>query len=126
MLGFQAVFGQRGEGERRQANQRAAAVALKEQARRTKEARLAERKVAIRRARNGGLPRFAHFRPQGGPGFFWTTASSEGFFLSGTCEEDWNGTVLPERVESHKLRREAKARALALREGWLLAKGRER
>jgi len=61
------------------------------------------------------VTRSRYFALRGGWRFFWTTEPDEGHFVSGVCDEMWN--VLGRTVEVHRLRREAKSRALALRTG---------
>lgn len=69
-------------------------------------------------------PSWACFVPRGGPILFWTTEPEDGFYLSGVAVDEEYPEPVPGSVQTHKLRREAKARAAALEQGWRLGKGR--
>jgi hypothetical protein len=127
--GFQAVLGDgRGAGARRRKEQQVAAKAARAVSRAERATRRREQATVAARVRQAPLARFAYFRPRRGPQFFWTTQPNKGYYLSGILADDGCGVVEVRSgtVEAHKLRREAKARALALCGGWLFAHGRAR
>lgn len=84
--------------------------------------KLGERLDPVARPWRHTRPHWAYFQRADGPMFCWhTDRQSNGSWNSFVYERHSFGwTVTKGSITSHRLRREAKARALALFEGWCL------
>lgn len=66
-------------------------------------------------------PRFRYFQKRNGPMFSWTTERMDGYYGSFVHVPDAKGewwTIDEDSISAHKLRKDAKARALRLFRAW--------